>query len=1260
MHSMKAKMLILVLLAISILWSGKLGAQCAGIDFYANETSVCAPKSIKFFSTNVPAGSTFEWNYGFGTVLGKDTGQYIYTTAGNYTVTLRVVFADGITECIVSKPNYITVNKNPVPLFTVSRSVLCDGPDTITVTDISTGAQSRSWIVDGLPIADTSAQFIYPFTSAGIKSIVLAATSVNCPTVYYKQDSAVRIYNALTFDFEADTTKGCVPLNITYTVKNLTAGHTPGQYNWSFTGANPTTSSLPTPTVQYTIAGTFTSLLQIINTDGCSYAVNKPDYLVLGDSIGFTVSPSKNSGCRGEEFILNVSNPMLGGSFTWDLGSGNAQAGSTQHSQRVVFSDTGYKTVTVIRDYNGCITTKTINRIVYITPPVANFLVLNPVECDSNSRVYLFNRSRLAAGATHTYLWKFYNTDGVLESTSTDSIPVFYTNRMGYYALELVVRGSNGCSDSVLQTTSISRRTGRSNFIVDPTVSCANNAVTFTSTSSAFSSGEPNIYEWTIFGKDGITVLKHQNSGAFPRITYSFSDTGNYKVALKVYNSKCEDTSNLLAPIKIIKPTTTITANNYLPCVDVPISLQASSIPDISPVNYQYSWRLQHTADTGIHYKGSGSAFPVTIDKAGQYNAILTAQWAQGCIDTLRINSLIKVSGVALTAQFSNPTSCVPLVGTASAAVIQNYNFLNPGNTAINYSWHTKPVAGVVFSTPTASSTQVTFNQTGEYILLVAATNGSGCSDTIAFTSSVYSGVRAGFSIPASVCFDDSVATVNQAELAPDNYQWTVTPNTATFLPSANVANPKIQFADSGVYTVRQIVSKGGICYDTAVYQVKAIKVVANFYTNDTLKYCAPVSVQYYNTSSNADTLIWQLEAAPRVVMPAVPQYNVIYFRNSGPQGFYANLIAKNNLGCADTLSRQAYVTILGPVAKFTLDDDLGCNPHTITFTDSSKDYSEYFFDYGDGSVFDSTGNPGTHTYTRAAGDTIAESRLYKPKVFLIDAQGCLAEYTYPGEVRVSNYPITHPLITPTEGCVPLTVNFFDSARFGRTWQWDFENDGIADANTRRANHTYNSAGAYDVVLKVTSDWGCETTDTINNGVIVHSLPVAEFTLNKDDNDTARIYYDFINQSQNYTGLEWYLDTTYIDNGSNFKYGFRDTGYHKVRLIAISTENCRDTADTTIYIIPDYFFHIPNAFTPNQSGGNETFGVYGPLWAKRFLMRIYNRYGEEIFETNKVAEQWDGTYLGVPCQQDVYVYQIEYLDLFGRKHVFSGTVLLLR
>ena len=59
-------------------------------------------------------------------------------------------------------------------------------------------------------------------------------------------------------------------------------------------------------------------------------------------------------------------------------------------------------------------------------------------------------------------------------------------------------------------------------------------------------------------------------------------------------------------------------------------------------------------------------------------------------------------------------------------------------------------------------------------------------------------------------------------------------------------------------------------------------------------------------------------------------------------------------------------------------------------------------------------------------------------------------------------------------------------------------------------------------------------------------------------------------------------------------------------------------------------------------------------------MRIFNRYGQQLFETNRVEQQWDGTFKDEPCQQDVYLYSIEYLDIFSAWHVFNGTVMLIR
>jgi PKD repeat protein len=152
--------LIALFMGTSILTAN---GQCSGFDFTPDQTQVCAPKLVKFFIQNAPAGASYTWDYGFGQAAGKDTGQYIYTTPGTYTVTLKITLSDG-TVCTVTKPNIIEVFSTPVARFVVSRPVLCNGADTVSITDVSTGGSSRTWSVDGLPLADTAAKIVLSFT----------------------------------------------------------------------------------------------------------------------------------------------------------------------------------------------------------------------------------------------------------------------------------------------------------------------------------------------------------------------------------------------------------------------------------------------------------------------------------------------------------------------------------------------------------------------------------------------------------------------------------------------------------------------------------------------------------------------------------------------------------------------------------------------------------------------------------------------------------------------------------------------------------------------------------------------------------------------------------------------------------------------------------------------------------------------------------------------------------------------------------------
>jgi gliding motility-associated-like protein len=87
-------------------------------------------------------------------------------------------------------------------------------------------------------------------------------------------------------------------------------------------------------------------------------------------------------------------------------------------------------------------------------------------------------------------------------------------------------------------------------------------------------------------------------------------------------------------------------------------------------------------------------------------------------------------------------------------------------------------------------------------------------------------------------------------------------------------------------------------------------------------------------------------------------------------------------------------------------------------------------------------------------------------------------------------------------------------------------------------------------------------------------------------------------------------------------------------------------------VIPPLSIYIPNAFTPNGDGINDSFGVKGE-GIKDFRLVIFNRWGDVIFESTEPRKLWDGRVAGKPVEQGVYVYQL-YAN--GNKKGRTGSV----
>ena len=108
------------------------------------------------------------------------------------------------------------------------------------------------------------------------------------------------------------------------------------------------------------------------------------------------------------------------------------------------------------------------------------------------------------------------------------------------------------------------------------------------------------------------------------------------------------------------------------------------------------------------------------------------------------------------------------------------------------------------------------------------------------------------------------------------------------------------------------------------------------------------------------------------------------------------------------------------------------------------------------------------------------------------------------------------------------------------------------------------------------------------------------------------------------------------------------------------TENgCVVIDSISIYVDPNTLLAMPNAFTPGNGPNNELKIIKRGIATLNYF-RIFNRWGNKVFETNDIDKGWDGSYNGTPQPLGVYVYEIQAVTNSGRIFVKQGNITLIR
>lgn len=477
----------------------------------------------------------------------------------------------------------------------------------------------------------------------------------------------------------------------------------------------------------------------------------------------------------------------------------------------------------------------------------------------------------------------------------------------------------------------------------------------------------------------------------------------------------------------------------------------------------------------------------------------------------------------------------------------------------------------------------------------------------------------------------------------------------------------------------------------TTQYNICVIEeVVADFEMSaDTI--CAGECIQLIDSSINANGWKWTISGA-NISTSTSQNLNNICFENAGD--YTIQLTASNNT-TTDSITKNIHVL---PIPSLDLGADLSfCDSANYLIDATTPNVIYQWQDNSTLPTFNatSTGNYAV-TITNSVGCSISDTlglRFENTPIIALgndtticEHQSLMLDVTTPNANYLWNNSSTNPILWVTEAdlyhvemtlgaCIisdSIQVNVIPTPFvFLGEDQFICDNETIVldvfDPNATTyswqdgsANSTFTIAqpGTYHAFVEYNS--GCFNSDTITflpELLIAPTLP-SDTTFCKNTQLVLDAYQANILRYQ-WEGFSAFYGQNNLDSSS---FIISKGGIYSV---TVSNE-CRDLVQIIDVIQEDcgcYPF-VPNAFTPNNDGYNDQFKIFHNCLITNYTFKIFNRWGENVFQSEDVNIGWTGTHNGKLAPSGVYVWMIEYeaigADGQPEKRLEKGDVTLIR
>jgi hypothetical protein len=296
---------------------------------------------------------------------------------------------------------------------------------------------------------------------------------------------------------------------------------------------------------------------------------------------------------------------------------------------------------------------------------------------------------------------------------------------------------------------------------------------------------------------------------------------------------------------------------------------------------------------------------------------------------------------------------------------------------------------------------------------------------------------------------------------------------------------------------------------------------------------------------------------------------------------------------------------------------------------------------------------------------------FYETAYYAIAADNCSEPQIDTVVVHVYDTPEVYFETDTLAGCYPITVNFYDLSLINPginfDCEWAFGNGAESALCADTTTYTYPGFGDFYPTLTLTTEDGCEASYTAQEPIEVYGYPEIDFTWNPQPVTVLEHNIEFTNLTQGAEEYLWnfYGTATSVARNPTHDIGEPiDMGIYPICLIATTEHGCIDTLCQDILVESVLGVFVPNSFTPDGDGINDVFiPIVSGIKPDKFKFWVFNKWGDEIFFTDKIGQAWTGgSHNGeFYVSQDVYVWRIECEAMQdGRIEVFEGHVTILR